>query len=100
MTKYFLLVITAMIFLGAPLAAKDKSLASDYKVVLNVNSKGQVVAVKTESSMPKKLKEKTTQAFINKEIGKRFKDGVAIEYKQKIVVSTKFLIGGSKVSKR
>ncbi|WP_251358685.1 hypothetical protein [Kangiella sp. TOML190] len=100
MTKIFYALLVAICFLSSSLCAKDKSVTNDYQVILAVNLQGKVDKVTTEPGMPKKLQEKTVKAFMGKQLGQKKVDGIAIPYQQKLLVSTKFLMGDSRISKR
>lgn len=97
-----LVVFVSLFLLIAPIAGvtKDKAVANEYPVILVVNDSGKVAEVITQDEMPKKIKQKTLDAFIGKKIGIKRKFGRAVSYKQKITVSTKHLIDNSQISQR
>lgn len=80
--------------------AKDKAVADQYPVILQINTVGKVVKVTLEDSVPKSIREKAMKAFLGKDLGVKRKNGQPIHYKQKLFVSTKHLIDNSQISQR
>lgn len=96
----FLIFLVLALMVSSPLSlAKDKSIASEYPVILIINKSGEVVEVITEDAMPEQIKKKAVNAFIGKNIGVKYRFGRAVSYKQKLIISTKHLIDNSKISR-
>lgn len=82
------------------LMAKDKAIASEYPVILEVDYSGTVTGVSLQDSAPEKIKEKAIEAFVGRSIGVKYKNGKAVAYKQKLTISTKHLVDNSKITRR
>ncbi len=100
MPKLTLLALIFIAFFATTASAKDKAVANQYPVILEINAFGKVEKVIMQPSTPKSIREKALKVFIGREVAVKRKGGLPVSYKQKFTISTKHLIDASQVSQR